>query len=168
MPIYEFSTYLRVSGAEESAARRAAAKLAVQVSAHPELSLSLEECSASVEEETSPSPAPAPGSSTEAGSAQMPPPSMRRYAMVVVIEASGPEDAWEAVSMRLGANRSEAMPEVVYLGAPWEGIDAEAEDLATEGIAVAMTVPGELASLRLREHALCPCDPAEAGPRPAA
>lgn len=63
---------------------------------------------------------------------------VRRYAIVVVIEAADAEEAWEATASGLGATRWETMPEVVYVGAPWQGIPLEADGLSTEQLGLGM------------------------------
>lgn len=64
-----------------------------------------------------------------------------RYAIVVVLEADSPDAAWEAVRGTLGHPARDAEPDCIYIGAPWQGIPAEAEDLSTDHLELAMFVP---------------------------
>lgn len=64
-----------------------------------------------------------------------------RYAIVVVLEAESPDEAWEAVRGTLGHPARDAEPDCIYIGAPWQGIPAEAEDLSTDHLELAMFVP---------------------------
>lgn len=81
-------------------------------------------------------------------------PEGRRYALVVVVEAESPKRAWESVAVALGLSPLSApAPECVYLGAPWEGVPFYAEDLVTERLQLAMSVPDgfeRMLSLRVR------------------
>jgi hypothetical protein len=82
--------------------------------------------------------------------------SHRRYALVVVVEAASPEAAWEAVRGSAGA--LEGDPDCIYIGAPWHGIPAGAEDLSTERIALGMSAPGGSSAFAARRKELRPCE----------
>ncbi len=64
-----------------------------------------------------------------------------RYAIVVVLEAESPDEAWEAVRGTLGHPARDTEPDCIYIGAPWQGIPSEAEDLSTDHLELAMFVP---------------------------
>jgi hypothetical protein len=64
-----------------------------------------------------------------------------RYALLVVVEAAGPERAWESISGLLGGLEGDGEPDCVYVGAPWRGIPLDAEDIATERVELRMSVP---------------------------
>jgi len=66
---------------------------------------------------------------------------LRRYALLAVVEAAGPEQAWESVSGLLGGLEGDGEPNCIYVGAPWEGVTAEATDLATERVRVGFSLP---------------------------
>ena len=68
-------------------------------------------------------------------------PQLERYALVVVVEAAGVEAAWEAVRGTAGSLEGGAEPDCIYIGAPWHGIPAEAEDLSTDHLELGMFVP---------------------------
>ena len=82
----------------------------------------------------------------------------RRYALLVVVEAAGPEAAWEAIRGTAGHLEGDGEPDCVHIGGPWEGLPGDAEDIATEGVRVAFSRPdGEGGHLsQLRE--LRPCE----------
>jgi hypothetical protein len=86
-------------------------------------------------------------------------PELRRYALVVVVEAETPKRAWQAVAAALGLSPAPAAaPECVYLGAPWEGVPFYAEHLATDRLTLSMSLPdGPDRDLSLRAE-LTPCD----------
>ncbi len=86
-------------------------------------------------------------------------PEPRRYALVVVVEASSAKRAWEAVAAALGLSPEAApAPDCVYVGAPWEGVPFYAEDLGTDRLALSMSLPdGPAGFLSLRAE-LRPCD----------
>lgn len=54
-------------------------------------------------------------------------PGCDRYAFVAVLEASSPEQAWEAASGPLGGLEGGEQPDCLYVGAPWQGMPADAE-----------------------------------------
>lgn len=81
-----------------------------------------------------------------------------RYALVVVLDAAGPEQAWESVHSLLGGLEGGEEPECVYVGAPWQGIPAEAEDLHTEQLVLGMSVPDGEGGFVATAIALRPCD----------
>ena len=64
-----------------------------------------------------------------------------RYALLVVVEAAGPERAWESISGLLGGLEGDGEPDCVYVGAPWRGIPLDAEDIATERVELRISVP---------------------------
>jgi hypothetical protein len=64
-----------------------------------------------------------------------------RYAIVVVLEAESPEAAWEALRGTAGNLEGGGEPDCIYIGAPWQGIPADAEDLSTDHLELAMLVP---------------------------
>lgn len=64
-----------------------------------------------------------------------------RYAIVVVVEASGPEAAWEALRGTAGALEGDGGPDCIHIGAPWRGIPTEGEDLSTDHLELGMFVP---------------------------
>ena len=64
-----------------------------------------------------------------------------RYALVVVLEADSPDAAWEAVRKTAGRLQGDGEPDCIYIGAPWCGIPADAGDLSTDHIELAMFVP---------------------------
>lgn len=66
---------------------------------------------------------------------------LRRYALLVVVEAASPEQAWESVSGLLGGLEGDGEPDCVYVGAPWQGVPADAEDLSTESVRVGFSLP---------------------------
>jgi len=68
-------------------------------------------------------------------------PRPERYAIVVVLEAAGAEAAWEAVRGTAGSLEGDAEPDCIHIGAPWQGIPAEAEDLSTDHLELGMIVP---------------------------
>lgn len=71
-----------------------------------------------------------------------------RYAVVVIVQATASEEAWEAVSGALRASEGDSC--AVYISAPWEGIPHEWEEFATAGI--------ELGSPGSPSVDLTPCD----------
>jgi hypothetical protein len=75
----------------------------------------------------------------EAAAAGERPPS--RYAILVVVEAVSPEAAWDAIQGTAGALEGDGEPDCVYVGAPWRGVPADAEDLGTESIRIGMSLP---------------------------
>jgi hypothetical protein len=68
-------------------------------------------------------------------------PRPERYAIVVVVEAASGEAAWEAVRGTAGSLEGDAEPDCIHVGAPWQGIPAEAEDLSTDHLELGMFVP---------------------------
>jgi hypothetical protein len=64
-----------------------------------------------------------------------------RYALVAVLEAASPEQAWEAAGSLLGGLEGGEEPDCIYVGAPWQGIPADAEELGTDHLELAMLVP---------------------------
>jgi hypothetical protein len=64
-----------------------------------------------------------------------------RYAIVVVLEATRADAAWEALHRTAGGLEGDGEPDCVYIGAPWRGIPFYAEDLATERVELRMSVP---------------------------
>lgn len=84
--------------------------------------------------------------------------SSRRYALVVVLDAANPEQAWEAFHGLVGGLEGGEEPECVYVGAPWQGIPADAEDLSTERLVLRMSVPGGKEDFVSTSTALRPCD----------
>jgi hypothetical protein len=76
-----------------------------------------------------------------------------------VVEEESPKRAWEAVATALGLSASsDGGLDCVYLGAPWEGVPFYAEDLATEGLSLSMSLPdGPDRDLSLTVE-LRPCD----------
>lgn len=86
-------------------------------------------------------------------------PQTRRYALVVVVEAQSPKRAWEAVAVGLGLSpQAAAAPECVYVGAPWEGVPFYAEDLATERLELAMSLPDGFDQYLSLRAQLRPCE----------
>lgn len=69
------------------------------------------------------------------------------YALVAVLEAASPEQAWEAASGLLGGLEGGEGPDCLYVGAPWQGIPAEAEELSTDHLELAMLMPNGGAGL---------------------
>ena len=65
----------------------------------------------------------------------------QRYAIVVVVEAASPEQAWSAINGTAGGLEGEGEPDCVFIGAPWQGIPYYAEDLHTERLAFGMSLP---------------------------
>jgi hypothetical protein len=82
----------------------------------------------------------------------------RRYALVVVLDAQSPEQAWEAVHGLLSGLEGDGEPDCVYVGAPWQGIPAGAEDLSTERLDLGMSVPDAEGGFVAAAAALRPCD----------
>jgi len=64
-----------------------------------------------------------------------------RYAILLVLEADGPEAAWEAVRRTAGRLQGDGEPDCVCIGAPWRGIPFCAEDIATERVELRMSLP---------------------------
>lgn len=83
---------------------------------------------------------------------------LRRYALLVVVEAPSPEAAWEAVQGTAGALEGDGEPDCVYIGAPWQGIPAEAEDLSTESLRVGISVPDGDGGFLAATKELRPCE----------
>ena len=83
---------------------------------------------------------------------------LRRYALVLVVEAPSPKAAWEAVQGTAGALEGDGEPDCVYIGAPWQGVPDDAEDFSTESLRVGMSVPdGDGGFLAARKE-LSPCE----------
>jgi len=82
---------------------------------------------------------------------------LRRYALVVVVEASSLEAAWDAVRGTAGALEGDGEPDCVYIGAPWHGIPAEAEDLSTESLRIGMSLPDRDGGFLNATKELSPC-----------
>lgn len=68
-------------------------------------------------------------------------PGRDRYALVAVLEATSPEQAWEAASGLLRGLEGAEQPDCLYVGAPWQGIPVDAEELSTDHLELAMLVP---------------------------
>lgn len=68
-------------------------------------------------------------------------PELERYAIVVVVEATSAGAAWEAVRGTAGALEGGDEPDCIHVGAPWQGVPAEAEDLSTDHLELGMIVP---------------------------
>jgi hypothetical protein len=81
----------------------------------------------------------------------------RRYALVVVLDAQSPEQAWEALHGLLSGLEGDGEPDCVYVGAPWQGIPAAAEDLSTERLVLGMSVPDGEGGFVAASTALRPC-----------
>lgn len=81
----------------------------------------------------------------------------RRYALVVVLDAASPEQAWEAVHGLVGGLEGGGEPDCIYVGAPWQGIPADAADLSTERLDLGMSVPDGEGGFVAASTALRPC-----------
>ncbi len=83
---------------------------------------------------------------------------LRRYALLVVVEAPSPEVAWEAVRETAGALEGDGEPGCVYVGAPWQGVPADAEDLSTESVRIGMSLPDRDDGFLTVTKELRPCE----------
>jgi hypothetical protein len=62
---------------------------------------------------------------------------MPKYAIVTVVDAAEPDEAWEKVGERLLQNESRSTTAIAYVGAPWlvpEYGEAQSAEYETEGI----------------------------------
>jgi hypothetical protein len=82
----------------------------------------------------------------------------QRYALVVVVEADSPEQAWEAVNGTAGGLEGDSEPDCIYIGAPWQGIPPDAEDLGTERLTLGMSLPNGQGQFVSAFAVLKPCD----------
>ena len=82
----------------------------------------------------------------------------RRYALLVVVEAAGPEAAWEAIRGTAGHLEGDGEPDCIHIGGPWEGVPGDAEDIATEGVRVAFSRPDGDGGHVTQVRELRPCE----------
>jgi hypothetical protein len=85
-------------------------------------------------------------------------PAPERYAIVVVHDARSPDAAWEAVRHMAGNLEGDGEPDCVYIGAPWQGIPADAEDLGTDHLELGMSVPNGGGRFTRITAVLSPCE----------
>lgn len=81
-----------------------------------------------------------------------------RYALVAVLEAVSPEQAWEAAAELLGALEGGEEPRCLYVGAPWQGVPADAEDLSTESLRLGMSIADRDGGFLAATKELRPCE----------
>lgn len=102
-------------------------------------------------------PARSGGGCDEGAAAEQPAQPPHSYAIVITVEASDPESAWESISNLL-LDRSSENQQVTYIGAPWQGIPEMAEALSTVGLSLGIEWPSGSDPLLPQSVDLSPCD----------